>query len=248
MSDRLPLSNRPIDGDLPDTRWTLIARLHSGDAQHRRRALDELCMQYHYPLYCYIRRWGLDYHNAQDALHEFLAKLLRNDSFGAVDSEKGRLRSFLVTALQKFLKNWRRDQRHLDQELSIESLLIVSEQRYQKERFTHEDSPDRIYERMWARQMLGRALGRLRTFYSDRGNSVIFDALCPVLIAGGSLVGEDSDALASSLGMKPVYLRVALTRMLEEYREAVKTEISQTIRDEDEIREEFNHLARAFRK
>ena len=58
---------------MPTTQWTLVARLNSGDAEHARAALDELCRAYHYPLYCQIRRRGLDHHDAEDALHDFLA-------------------------------------------------------------------------------------------------------------------------------------------------------------------------------
>ena len=39
-------------GHFPATHWTLIHRLRSGDAVVARRALDDLCTQYHYPLYC----------------------------------------------------------------------------------------------------------------------------------------------------------------------------------------------------
>jgi hypothetical protein len=44
--------NRPADGKFPTTQWTLIARIKSPDEGVARGALDELCAQYHYPLYC----------------------------------------------------------------------------------------------------------------------------------------------------------------------------------------------------
>ena len=65
------------DGSFPATHWTLIARLRNPDETVARIALDELCAQYHYPLYCYIRHRGLAHHDAQDALQDFFAKLLR---------------------------------------------------------------------------------------------------------------------------------------------------------------------------
>lgn len=247
MSER-HASISPGEGKLPTTQWTLVARLHSSDPQQVRRALDDLCAQYHYPLYCYIRRRGLDHHDAQDALHDFLSKLLRNDSFGAADSEKGRLRTFLLSALQRFLINWRRDQRHRERELSIEaeSALAESEDRYRKERFADDDSPDHIFERQWAHEMLARVMQQLREHYAGKGKSALFEALSPVLLAGGSLVGHDSDAIASSLGMKPGTLRMALMRLLDDFREALKTEIAQTTEDPEAIKEEFRQLARAF--
>lgn len=238
----------PGEGKLPTTQWTLVARLHCSDPQQVRRALDDLCAQYHYPLYCYIRRRGLDHYDAQDALHDFLSKLLRNDSFGTADSEKGRLRTFLLTALQRFLINWRRGQRHRDHELSIdaEAALFADEDRYQKERFTDEDSPDRVFEKQWAHEMLARVMKHLREVYAGKGKAALFEALSPVLLAGGSLVGHDTDALATSLGMKPGTLRMALMRLLDDFRETLKAEIAQTTEDPEAIKEEFRQLARAF--
>ncbi len=213
-----------------------------------RRAIDDLCDQYHYPLYCYIRRDGLDHHDAQDALHDFLAKLLRNDSFGAADSERGRLRTFLLTALQRFLANWRRDQRHWVKEVGVGSALALAaaEDRFQSERFAADESPYRIFERQWAHEMFARVMRDLRDRYAGKGKSALFEALSPVLLTGGSLVGQDTDAIASSVGMKPGTLRMALNRLLDDFREALKGEIAQTIRDPREIKEEFQQLAQAF--
>ena len=67
------------NGCFPATQWTLIHRLRSSDAKVARRALDDLCAQYYYPLYCYIRRRGFDQHDAEDALQDFFSKLLRLD-------------------------------------------------------------------------------------------------------------------------------------------------------------------------
>lgn len=68
----------------PTTEWTLISRLKSEDGATSARALDDLCRQYHYPLYCLIRSRGLAHHDAEDALHDFLAKLLRLESLQGI--------------------------------------------------------------------------------------------------------------------------------------------------------------------
>jgi RNA polymerase sigma-70 factor (ECF subfamily) len=234
----------------PTTNWTLIACLHSGDPQQVRRALEDLCAQYHYPLYCYIRRRGLDHHDAQDALHDFLAKLLRNDTFGAADPEKGRLRTFLLHALKLFLINWRRDQRHREHELSLdaEAALADDEARYRSEGFTDDDAPDRVFERQWAREMLARTMQTLREQYGAKEKAALFEALNPVLIAGGSLVGQDTDAIAASLGMRPGTLRTALLRLLGDFRAALKAAIAQTIDNPEEAKAEFRELARVFKR
>jgi RNA polymerase sigma factor (sigma-70 family) len=239
----------PAEGRMPDTRWTIIARLHSGDEKQIRRALDDLCAQYRYPLYCYIRRRGLNHHDAQDALHDFLAKLLRVGAFEAAEEEKGRLRSFLLTCLNRYLNTWshRHDHRH---EISIEAEAGLNEEQeqYQKERFTDDDSPDRIFERKWAQELMTGVMQHVRDKYAAAGKGSLFDALKPVLLSGGSLRGEDSAAIAESLGISGGTLRVALTRLLKDYRDMLESDVSQTVADGEKVAEEIAYLKRAFGK
>ena len=137
------MSSNGKDPNFPTTAWTLISRIRSRDEKVAARALDEICAQYHYPLYCYIRRRGLDHHDAQDALHDFLAKLLRLETFENAQEEKGRLRSLLAAALSRFLINWHRDHAHPDGEVSTDADMVLTEAeaRYLRERFTDADTP-----------------------------------------------------------------------------------------------------------
>jgi RNA polymerase sigma-70 factor (ECF subfamily) len=240
---------RPPDaGQMPVTRWTVIAQLHSRDEKMVRRALDDLCAQYHYPLYCYIRLRGLSHHDAEDALHDFLAKFLRLDSFQTADESKGKLRTFLLVSLKRFLTNWTRQHSH-SEETSLESGIYNENlEHYQKERFSNEDSPDRIFERKWAQDLLIGALQRVREKYALIGKEHVFDVLRPVLCGSGSLRGEDGVAMAHSLGLSSGALRVALNRLLRDYREMLESDIAQTVFDRDKVSEEIAYLKQAFAK
>jgi RNA polymerase sigma-70 factor (ECF subfamily) len=238
----------PGDGSFPKTRWTLIHRLKSPDASTARRALEELCAQYYYPLYCYIRQRGLDHHDAQDALHDFLAKLLRLSAFAEADASRGRLRAFLGTALQRFLINWRRDQSHRDHEVSLDLALPGDdpEQRYREEHFADTDTPERIFDRKWGHELLQSVLRRLGESYAARGRRPVFDTLRPVLLAGGSLRGGDSARLAASLAMSEGAMRVALSRLLGEYRAILEEEVLHTVASRAEVDAEIAHLVGVF--
>jgi RNA polymerase sigma-70 factor (ECF subfamily) len=234
---------------LPDTPWSLISRLRSGDAAQQRAALEEVCRAYHYPLYCYIRRKGLAHHDAEDALHDFLAKLLRNESLATADAEKGRLRAFLLVALQRYLVSWQRAriERSPSLGVEIEDLLAQAEQSYQAEDAGHRESPDRLYDRQWALQLIGRAVHRLRTQYTLRGRLLLFETLQPVLLRGGSLLDEDTAALAAAARLTPGALRIALLRMLRDFQAALRVEILHTVGSPAEAREELAALMASFR-
>jgi DNA-directed RNA polymerase specialized sigma24 family protein len=242
--------NKGGQAHFPKTNWTLISRLRSPDGDEAQAALEELCATYHYPLYCYIRRRGLNHHDAQDALQEFLIKLLRNHSLQAAHEDEGHLRGFLAMALCRFLSNWHRD--HAKERLMVsieaEAELARDEKRYQKEKLTEDDTPDRLFERKWAQEMLRRVLAEMETDYQRKDKHLLFRTLRPIVLAGGSLVGEATGDIASSLNMSPAALRVALSRFLGDYRDRLRREVLQTIANPDEIDDELACLARAFER
>lgn len=242
--------NNNAPGTFPSTEWTLISRLRSRHEEVADIALDELCGKYHYPLYCFIRRRGLDHHDAQDALHDFLAKLFRNESLQQTHREAGRLRGFLSTALQRFLANWHRAHAKERLNVSIEAQqeLERNEERFQKEKLTEEDTPERVFERKWAQELLRRVLAEIEVEYERKNKLQLFEALRPVVLAGGSLVGEDTKALAESLGMSPATLRVTMSRFLGDYRDRLRREVLQTLANPEDIDEELASLANAFQK
>jgi RNA polymerase sigma-70 factor (ECF subfamily) len=234
-------------GRFPTTNWTLIARIRSGDEAVARAALDEVCAQYRFPLYCYIRRHSLAHHDAEDALHDFLAKLLRLDAFADASEDRGRLRTFLSHALGRFLINWRRDRPHRDFELGEADADpdTGDEVRYLRA-IAEGDTPERLFDRKWGHTLLARAIARLRARYAEKGQSPLFDALLPALNAGGTLGGNEARIIAATLGVKENALRVALTRLMARFRTAFEDEVMQTVASTEEMREEVAHLMRLF--
>lgn len=223
--------------------------MKSEDAPAAARALDELCRQYHYPLYCFIRRRGLSHHDAQDALHDFLAKLLRLEAFARVETGKGSLRGYLTTALKRFLIDWQRSPRQSvgGQGLWAEQSLDF-DRRYDGELFSEEESPERVLDRKWGAELIGRVVEELRGDYAARGRLQLFEALHPALMAGGSLRGADPAGLAAALGIKEATLRVAMSRLLDHFREALKREVLQTVSSSEELEDEIRNLMEVFRQ
>lgn len=235
------------DARFPSTSWTLVARVKSPDAATAAEALAEICTRYRYPLYCYLRRRGLDHHDAEDVLHDFLARFLRHGSFEAADESKGRLRSYLSASLTRHLASWH-DHRSRRPRLTdgIDLDGPVLEAVYARETFPDSESPDAIFERKWALAMLDTVIDRLASSYAARGRQDLFAALRPVLQAGGSLRGHDAPTLSAALSLSEEALRAALHRMLREFRDLLRAEVRQTVENPVEIDAELDHLRRLF--
>lgn len=239
------------NGRFPSTHWTLVARIKSTDETIAAKALDEICTQYHYPLYCYLRRRGCDHHDAEDVLHDFLARLLRHRALERVEEERGRLRGYLSTAISRHLLTWqqsaaRRTEQATEGALSLDFKAI--EDRYHRENFTDADTPDLIFERKWATEMLHHVIEKLGETYQRKGKAPLFSVLRPVLESGGSLRGNDSAALAARAGLKEPALRTALSRLMREFRDTLREEVRLTVESADAVSDEISHLMGLFQR
>src|ERR1044071_7909466 len=99
-------------GIFATTHWSVVLR--AGDAADSQvaSALEQLCRNYWYPLYAYVRRRGRVPEEARDLTQEFFARLLLRGSLRDVSREKGRFRSFLLASMNHFLADeWDRAHR-----------------------------------------------------------------------------------------------------------------------------------------
>src|SRR4029079_9748039 len=85
------------------THWSRVIAAKDEASPEARAALAQLCADYWYPLYAYVRRRGHDADGAHDLTQAFFARLLEKGSLRAADQARGRFRSFLLTSLQHFL-------------------------------------------------------------------------------------------------------------------------------------------------
>src|SRR2546430_13332286 len=87
------------------THWSAVEAAGHKSSTGGVRALEELCRNYWYPLYAYVRRQGNTPEDAQDLTQEFFSRFLEKESFKLADRERGRFRTFLLTSLKHFLVN-----------------------------------------------------------------------------------------------------------------------------------------------
>ena len=106
-SDKQP--DGPANG-FPATRWTLVGRAGGADAVARPVALAELVRAYAPALRSHLMQTvGGDGHRADDLLQGFLAdKVLEQRLIGHADPARGRFRTFLLTALDRYVVDVRR--------------------------------------------------------------------------------------------------------------------------------------------
>lgn len=241
----MPTPRKP---EFSATRWSLILDARGGDDAVALQALEELCQRYWYPLYAYVRRQGRDPEESADLTQSFFEKLIEKEWLRAVSPEKGRFRTFLLTALGHFLSNdWNRSRRIKRgggrTPLALDAL--EAEERYRLEP-AETVTPETLYERRWAMTVLEAAFLALEAECGASGKRALFEALRPHL-SGDPDAAMFAD-LAPPLGMTEGSLKVAAHRMRRRYGELVRAEIGRTVDDRPEaIDAELGHLQEVLR-
>ncbi len=229
------------------TEWSIVLTA-SQPGETQVKALEELCRTYWYPLYCYVRRRGHSPEDAQDLTQEFFARLLEKNWLSEIKPEGGRFRSFLLTALSRFLANAYDRATAVKRGGGREILSLdqaAAEERYAAEPKTNE-TPERLFEKRWAWTVLDLALNCLRTECTSSGKDRPFELLHPFL-SREATAGEYS-TVAETLAMSPGAVGVAVHRLRHRYRELVREQIAATLGDRTRVEEEMNYLVSLLRE
>jgi len=222
--------------------------LRAGDSRAPRsfEALEQLCAAYWYPLYVYVRCRGRQPEEAHDLTQEFFARLLEKKWLREADPNRGRFRTFLLTAMMHFLANeWHRAQtakRGAGQEwIPLDGL--EAEQRFALEPRAP-STPDALYDRRWALTLIARAQDRLRDEQVAAGEGERFVALEPTLAGDRTELGYGG--LAARFGVTESTVKSWALRLRRRFRALLLEEISQTLDEGQDPEAELRELLGAL--
>ena len=229
----------------PATRWSLIARVQAGDADTA-AALEEICRNYWYPIYAFLRRSGVRPHDAEDVTQGFFQRLLSKEILHAASAEKGQLRSLLLSSVRHHLADHCRAANAAKRGGGQVPLPIEwndAEQRYSVEPVDALD-PEALYSRAWARGLFENVRTQVRTAFIASHPPETYAAIEPHLI-------PDEDRapyreLAVQLGSTEGSARLLIYRLRRKFRELIEEEIARTVTDPAEIAGELAWLRAAL--
>lgn len=232
----------PNDARFRTTRWSLVQA--AGDSRHdnSQEALGELCQSYWFPVYAYFRRRTGDAVEAQDLTQEFFATVLEKNYLSDARQDRGRFRTFLLTAAQRFLSKERAKSHALKRGggrrvLSLD--FATGESLYSVEPIDDE-TPERTFDRRWTLNLLEIVHQRLRDEYEASGKRQAYELLKAHLTGTGS--AESYEDVAKLLGNTVGAVKTSVYRMRCRYRELLRAEIAETVADPGEVDDEIKQL------
>jgi DNA-directed RNA polymerase specialized sigma24 family protein len=231
------------------TRWSLIARATQEGAAAP-SSLERLCEAYWTPLFAYVLRRGLSWEDARDVTQDFFSDLLEKDWLQRADEDRGKFRTFLLTAVQRQVDSHFRS-RSAQKRGGGRMIFSLDEGRVEAEKqspaWARPDlTPEEAFDLRWALEVLGRAAESLEAEAVAAGRGEWFAQLRPFLSEDAE--GGDYAAPAAALGMTVNGFAQAVHRLRERYRQALRAEISETVLDAEMLEEEMASLIAALRR
>jgi len=204
-------------------------------------ALEELCRIYWYPLYGFVRRQGHSAPDAEDLTQEFFCHLLEKDRFGKADPDRGKFRTFLLVSMKHFLINeWKRAGRQKrGGDVTFHSFdAHKAEERYASEPIGA--TPGSAYERQWAVALIEQVFSKLRAEYAGPDKAPLFEALKLSVLGEAPTVAHAETA--RQLNLSEGALKVAVHRLRQRFREALRAQVADTVAGPEDIDEELRYL------
>lgn len=226
------------------TRWSLIDDARCDDQSRRAAALDALIRRYWPPVYAYIRRKGLGPDAAEETTEAFFVHVVLSRAlFNHADPERGRLRSLILAAAERFSIDLSRSDR-ARQRLSHRLASLEHEERLLRE--DHGD-PETTFHRRWALAVLEEATARCEAHFRSAGKTGHWE-LFEARVLNPSIRAANAPALAdlhAQFGFRTPSDAAAAVQVVKKRLSAMIDEVvAQTVTDPGEADAE----ARAIRE
>ncbi len=227
-------------GMFPTTRWSVLVAGRE-DPLQARSALEYLCEAYRRPVLAYVRQRVASRAEAEDLTQSFFATLIERRIESRADPLRGRFRALLLTSLKHFLTNAEASRCAAIRGGGAAHLSLDASTEVESARG---DDPEDVFLRHWALAVLQRATQRMRGEAEAAGKLALFDALRGYLIEPPE--AEDYARLAQHFDMRSNTLAVAVHRLRQRLRDAVRDELAETVCNEAELESELDLMRQAW--
>ena len=248
---RMSASSRsPEAARFTETHWSVVAAAAESRAPGGEAALEQLCGDYWYPLYAFLRRRGHSPAEAEDLTQGFFAeRVVTRRVLKDISPERGKFRSWLLASLQNFVSHEREKATAQKRGGHIPHVALglpdlgEAEGRYQAEP-GHDLTPEKLFDRVWAFTLLDQVQEELRAGYERGGRGELFAAL------RGFLPGADSTRphaeVAAQIGKSEDAVKMAVSRLRQDFGKTLRARIARTVGGEAEVEEELRQLLAVF--
>lgn len=231
-----------VDGAFPVTHWTLVLDGSSDQPGEPLKNLLHLATAYWKPLYVFARQRGADHDDAADMVQGFFEELLSREVLGSVKKRETRFRTFLLTCFTHWVSTHRRRESAgkrggMEEFITLEEL----EQLEQEVEDNDQESPERTFDRRWARALYDNAIRALDQQIAGSEDPEFLTALMDATMksSGGR---TDFDDLGRRFSQTPASIRKAAHELRQKFSLHLRHEVRKVVASKEEVDEELRYL------
>lgn len=236
----------------PTTHWTAILNLKEDVGTiFKAKAMREVCQTYWFPLYAFARHRGLQRSDAEDAVQSFFVSIGDVDFFQKADQQKGKLRTFILTAFTRLLSGQRihnhaqkrgGGQPHLSLDADQAEAWLLADASA-----TQGDST-LAFERHWAKQIMHTVIGQLRAEAATSEKLSSRFAIISRFLSPDTCLNYTVRQAAADLNLSLATTEKSIQRLRQQFRQSVREQVASTLHNPDEasIMEEMIQLQKAL--
>lgn len=230
------------NGHFNTTHWSVVLLAGEAPSTQSGAALESLCRSYWPPVYWFARRRNYSEADAKDLTQQFFYQLLQRQDFSGLTPQKGKFRTFLLTAFTHFLANEtdriRAQKRGGDyfivslDELSLDELEVTE--------LAEPHPQTQYFDVKWAALLVKQGFAAVKQEMLAAGKGQAFEVL-KAFLAMEAAPGQYQRA-AQALGVVENSVGVLVHRLRQRFRQLVRAQVAQTVSSLTELEEEMRYL------
>ena len=240
-----------VAGAFLTTHWSLVEQ--AGSADHQDQALIGLLItKYWKPVYCYLRHQGHDNEQAKDLTQGFFHQVvLGRDLFDKADQGRGRFRTFLLVALNRYLMQVQQKQT-ARKRIPRAKLVPLDKIDVPDVNPAHAaSSPEGAFNYAWVSTLLEEVLDEVGATCRQRHLMVHWRAF-QERILGPILEGNDPPALHDICERHGIEDTAKASNMIgtvkKIFRRTLEQHVRRSVLSDADMPEELMHIKRSFEK
>ena len=161
------------------THWSLIREAGLSDEQNNRALVSLLLNRYWKPVYCYLRRKGYNNEQAKDLTQGFFHEVvLRQHLIEKADAAKGRFRSLLLIALNRYLGDVQERESAQKRVPKGQFVSIDKAEPPEIPQSIAESAPERTFNYAWVSALLEQVLEKVEHKCREDGKDIHWGIFC----------------------------------------------------------------------
>jgi DNA-directed RNA polymerase specialized sigma24 family protein len=161
------------------THWSLIKEAGSSDEQNNQALVSLLLNRYWKPVYCYLRRKGHNNEQAKDLTQGFYHEIVIGQHLiEKADAAKGRFRSLLLIALNRYLGDVRQKETAQKRVPKGHFVSIEGVAPPEIPQSIAGSAPERTFDYAWVSALLEQVLEKVERECREDGKDVHWDIFC----------------------------------------------------------------------